>query len=112
MRLIFLFDCINCNVASVLTVFCVGDEEMQLGEIRRERRGDAYNKVQETNGTEDVLWISSRQFLHYNRRQEMRRFAESMCYDSSICVERRILKATNEKRAHDAREWEAARADK
>jgi hypothetical protein len=31
--LVFLFDCINCNVASVLTVFCVGDEEMQLGEI-------------------------------------------------------------------------------
>jgi hypothetical protein len=42
----------------------------------------------------------------------MRRFAESMCYDSSMCVERRRLKATNEKRAHDAREWEAARADK
>jgi hypothetical protein len=29
---------------------------MQLGEIRRERRGDAYNKVQETYGTEDTLW--------------------------------------------------------
>jgi hypothetical protein len=57
MRLVFLFFCISCNVASVLTVFRVGDEKMQLEEIRRERRGDAYNKVQETNGTEDALWI-------------------------------------------------------
>jgi hypothetical protein len=34
-----------------------------------------------------------------DRRQEMRRFAESMCYDSLMCVEQRRLKATNEKRA-------------
>jgi hypothetical protein len=64
MRLVFLFDCISCNVAPILTIFCVGDEEMQLGEIRQERRGDAYNKVQETNETEDALWISARRFLH------------------------------------------------
>jgi hypothetical protein len=32
---------------------------MQLGEIHREIRGDAYNKVQETNGTEDALLISA-----------------------------------------------------
>jgi hypothetical protein len=51
MRLVFLFYYINCNVASVLTIFCVGDEEMQLGEIHRQRRGNAYIKVQETNGT-------------------------------------------------------------
>jgi hypothetical protein len=37
---------------------------MWLGEIRRQRRGDAYNKVQETNETEDVLWISTRRFVH------------------------------------------------
>jgi hypothetical protein len=55
--LVFLFDCMSCNFASVLTIFCVGDEKMQLGEIRRERRGDAHNKVQETNGTENALWI-------------------------------------------------------
>jgi hypothetical protein len=67
MRLIFLFVCISSNVAPVLTVFCVGDEEMQLGEIRRERKGDAYNKVHETNGTEDVLWISARRFVHWIR---------------------------------------------
>jgi hypothetical protein len=36
---------------------------MQLIEIRRQRRGDAYNKFQETNGTEDVLWISAHRFL-------------------------------------------------
>ena len=42
----------------------------------------------------------------------MRRFVESMCYDSLMRVERRRLKAANEKRAQDAREWEAARAEK
>jgi hypothetical protein len=45
-------------------LFFVGDEEMQLGELRRQRRGDAHNKVQETNGTEDALWISARRFVH------------------------------------------------
>jgi hypothetical protein len=45
-------------------LFFVGDEEMRLGELRRQRRGDAYNKVEETNGTEDVLWISARRFVH------------------------------------------------
>jgi hypothetical protein len=44
--------------------FFVGDEKMLLGELRRPRRGDAYNKVQETNGTEDALWISARRFIH------------------------------------------------
>jgi hypothetical protein len=33
---------------------------MQLGEIRQERRCDAYNKVQETNGIEDELLILAR----------------------------------------------------
>jgi hypothetical protein len=47
-----------------------------------------------------------------DRKQEMRRFAKSMWFDSPMCAERRRLKATNEKRAHDAREWEAARAEK
>jgi hypothetical protein len=37
---------------------------MWLGELQRQRRGDTYNKVQETNWTEDVLWISARRFLH------------------------------------------------
>jgi hypothetical protein len=60
MRLIFVFDCMSCTVVSVLTYcFCVGDEEMQLGEIRREIRGDAYNKVKVTHGIEDALWISA-----------------------------------------------------
>jgi hypothetical protein len=45
-------------------LFFVGDKEMQLGEIHQQRRGDAYNKVQETHGTEDTLWISARRFLH------------------------------------------------
>jgi hypothetical protein len=44
-------------------LFFVGDEKMRLGELRRQRRCDAYNKVQETNGTEDALWISARQFV-------------------------------------------------
>lgn len=35
---------------------------MQLGELRRQRRGDAHNRVQENNGTEDALWISARFF--------------------------------------------------
>jgi hypothetical protein len=33
---------------------------MQLGEIHREIRGDAYNKVKVTHGIEDALWISAR----------------------------------------------------
>jgi hypothetical protein len=56
MRLVFVFYCMSCNVASVLTYyFCVGDEKMQLGEIRRQRRGDAYNKIEETHGIEDAM---------------------------------------------------------
>jgi hypothetical protein len=47
---IYFFVCISCTVAPVLIAFCVGDDEMQLGEIRWQIRGDAYNKVQETNG--------------------------------------------------------------
>jgi hypothetical protein len=111
-RLVLLFDCISCNVASVLTVFCVGDEEMQLGEILQQRKGDAYNKVQETHGTADALWISTINSYIKDHRQEMHRFAKSMCYDSPMHVERRRLKLANEKRAHDAREMEAARAKK
>jgi hypothetical protein len=45
-------------------LFFVGDKEMQLRELRRQRRGDAHNRVQETNGTEDALWISARRFVH------------------------------------------------
>jgi hypothetical protein len=47
-----------------------------------------------------------------DRMQKMCRFAESMWFDSPMCVEQRRLKAVNEKRAHDAREREAARAEK
>ena len=56
-RLVFVFDCMSCTIAYVLTycLFCVGDDEMQLGEIHRQRRSDAYKKVEETYGTEDVL---------------------------------------------------------
>jgi hypothetical protein len=60
---IYLFFCTSFNVIAVLTIF-LGDEEMQLGELRRQRRGDAHNRVQETNGTEDALWISARRFVH------------------------------------------------
>jgi hypothetical protein len=34
-----------------------------------------------------------------DRIQDMRRFVESMGFDSLMCAERRRLKATNEKRA-------------
>jgi hypothetical protein len=37
---------------------------------------------------------------------------KSMSFDSPMRVEQRRLKAANEKRTHDAREWEAARAEK
>jgi hypothetical protein len=39
-------------------------------------------------------------------------YAKSASFDSPMRVEQRRLKAANEKRAHDAREWEAARAEK
>jgi hypothetical protein len=64
MRGIYLLFCTSCNVRPVLTIFFVGDEEMQLGELRRQKRGDAHNRVQVTNGTEDALWISARRFVH------------------------------------------------
>jgi hypothetical protein len=35
----------SANVAPMLTPFFVGDEEMRLGELRRQRRDDAHNKV-------------------------------------------------------------------
>jgi hypothetical protein len=41
----------------------------------------------------------------------MRRFAKSMSFDRPMRAEERRLKAANEKRAHDAREWEATRAE-
>ena len=47
-----------------------------------------------------------------DRIQDMRRFAKSMSFDSPMRAEQRRLKATNEKREKDAREWEAARAKK
>jgi hypothetical protein len=51
--------------------------------------------------------------LYVNDRiQDMRRFAKSTSFDSPMRAEQRRLKATNEKRAQDAREWEAARAKK
>jgi hypothetical protein len=42
----------------------------------------------------------------------MRRYAKSAHFDSQMRAEQRRLKAANEKRAQDAREWEAARAEK
>jgi hypothetical protein len=47
-----------------------------------------------------------------NRIHDMRMFAKSMSFDSVMHAEHRRLKAVNEKRAHDASEWEAARAEK
>ena len=47
-----------------------------------------------------------------DRIQEMRRFTKSMSFDSPMRAEQRRLKAANEKGAEDAREWEAARAEK
>jgi hypothetical protein len=47
-----------------------------------------------------------------DHRQEMRRFVESLGYGSPMRVERRSLKAANEKRAQEAREMEATRAKK
>jgi hypothetical protein len=44
--------------------------------------------------------------------QDMRRYVKSASFDSPMRVEQRKLKAANEKRAQDAREWEAARAEK
>jgi hypothetical protein len=50
--------------------------------------------------------------LYINDRiQDMRRFAKSMSFDRPMRAEERRLKAANEKRAHDAREWEATRAE-
>jgi hypothetical protein len=43
---------------------------------------------------------------------DMRRYAKSAFFDGPKRVEQRRLKAVDEKRAHDAREWEAARAEK
>jgi hypothetical protein len=47
-----------------------------------------------------------------DRRQDIRRFAKSMWFDSLMRAEQRRLKAANEKRAQDAREWEVARVEK
>jgi hypothetical protein len=47
-----------------------------------------------------------------DRIQDMRRYAKSASFDSPMHVEQRRLKAANEKRAHNAREWEAARDEK
>jgi hypothetical protein len=51
--------------------------------------------------------------LYINDRiRDMRRDAKSAFYDSPKRAEYRRLKAADEKRAHDAREWEAAQAEK
>jgi TorA maturation chaperone TorD len=47
-----------------------------------------------------------------DRIRDMRRAAKSAFYDSPKRAKCRRLKAADEKRAHDAREWEAARAEK
>jgi hypothetical protein len=47
-----------------------------------------------------------------DRIRDMRRYVKSAFYDSLKRAEYRRLKAADEKRAHDAREWEAARAEK
>jgi hypothetical protein len=46
------------------------------------------------------------------RLQDMRRYTKFAHFDSPMRAEQRRLKAANEKRAQDAREWEAARAEK
>jgi hypothetical protein len=43
---------------------------------------------------------------------DMRRYAKSALFDSPKRAEQRRLKVVDEKRAQDAREWEAARAEK
>ena len=47
-----------------------------------------------------------------DRIRDMRREAKSAFYDSPKRAEYRRLKAADEKRAQDAREWEAAQAEK
>jgi hypothetical protein len=47
-----------------------------------------------------------------HRIHDMRRYAKSAFYDSPKHAEYTRLKAADEKRAQDAREWEAARAEK
>jgi hypothetical protein len=47
-----------------------------------------------------------------DRIRDMRRYEKSAFYDSPKRAEYRRLKAADEKRAQDAREWEAARAEK
>jgi hypothetical protein len=47
-----------------------------------------------------------------DRIRDMRRYAKFAFYDNPKCAEYRRLKAADEKRAQDAREWEAARAEK
>jgi hypothetical protein len=47
-----------------------------------------------------------------DRIRDMRRDAKSAFYDSPKRAEYRRLKAADEKRAQDAREWEAAQAEK
>jgi hypothetical protein len=47
-----------------------------------------------------------------DRIRDMRRYAKSAHFDSPMRAEQRRLKVANEKRAQDAREWEAARAEK
>jgi hypothetical protein len=66
MRLVFVLELheMYCCIHPYLLFVFVGDEEMQLGVVLRQRRGDAYNKVEVTHGTEDALWISARQFVH------------------------------------------------
>jgi hypothetical protein len=46
----------RCIVVSILTfcLVCTGDQE----------RSEAYNKVEETLGREDVVWISAHRFVH------------------------------------------------
>jgi hypothetical protein len=58
------------------------------------------------------MWISVVDSYIKYRRQEMCMYTESQDCDSPMCVEQRRMKADNEKRAQEAREMEAARAEK
>jgi hypothetical protein len=82
---------------------------MRLGELRRQRRGDAHNKVHKTNGQKMRCGSQLVDSYISDRIQDMRRYAS---FDGPMRAEQRRLKAANEKRAHDARIWEAARAEK
>jgi hypothetical protein len=84
---------------------------MRLEEIRRKE--EVKHKIKSKRLIGQKMCCGSQLVDSYinGRIQDMRRFAKSMSFDRSMRAEQRRLKAANEKRAHDAREWEAARAE-